>query len=169
MNLIKYNGIIQFEPEHITKKHETQGEWKRTAMIMFDGDITDYYAWFIKKRFQLDLNKPIRNGHVSFINDRFSDVTGETLPDKELLWHRVKDKWDNKEIEVILNTDVRTNSKHWWLNVDIDYREPIHKIRYELGLGKPEHGLHMTIGLVNHINMNLSKQIHEYIKNGLSW
>jgi len=38
-------------------------------MVFFEGDVAEYYAWFIKKRYNLILNKPLRGAHISFIND----------------------------------------------------------------------------------------------------
>ena len=75
MEKILLTGRIEFEPENVTKKQNLQASWKHVAMVLFDGDITDYYAWFIKKRYNLILNKPLRGGHVSFINDSFKEMS----------------------------------------------------------------------------------------------
>lgn len=136
-------GKILFDPPNKTKKHDNQGSWKRVAMVMIDGDICEYYAWFLKRRFNLSLHKPIRLSHITFINDRESDTNGK--------WEDVKKKWDGKEIEVILDltphTDSLTNKDcHWWLIVPHDKRDDLQSIREELGLGKPFFGMHMTIG-----------------------
>ena len=68
-NKVVLVGKIEFEPENITKKHNTQSPWKRIAMVTIDGDVTEYYSWFIEKRYNLKLNKPLRRAHISFIND----------------------------------------------------------------------------------------------------
>jgi hypothetical protein len=144
------------------------------AMIMFRGDLCDYYAWFINRRYNLPLAKPLRNAHISFINDREKDTNGK--------WEEVKKKWDGKEIEVILNVDPRTDGHHWWLNIPEEHRGEIHGIRKELGLGRPFYGLHMSIGYARdeysdefegnalkakQMNEKHSEYIHGLIKKGL--
>ena len=69
MNRINITGKIQFDVEDKTKKHKNQASWKKMAMIFIDGDITEYYSWFLERRYKLILNKPLRGGHISFIND----------------------------------------------------------------------------------------------------
>ena len=72
---ITLTGKIEFEPEDKTKKHQGQSSWKKIAMVLLDGDICEYYAWFIMRRYNLVLNKPIRGAHISFINDSMRDLT----------------------------------------------------------------------------------------------
>jgi len=169
MNNIILSGKILFDPENKTNKHNYQANWKRLAMIMLDGDIAEYYAWFIKKRYNLILNKPLRGAHISFINDSNRDIQkGCGLineKDVDLIWNLVKQKWDGKNIKVVLNTDVKSDGKYWWLNIPNKYRKSIHDIRKELGLNKPYFGLHMTIGYVNNKNINHSKYILKLINN----
>ena len=161
--IITYRGKIHFDPADVTKKHEKQANWKRIAMILLGGDVTEYYSWFIKKRYGLELNKPMRGAHITFINDSLNDIKKGLGTDDnklvELKWNEVKEKWDNKEIDVVLNLDIRSNIHHWWLIVDHAYREPIHNIRKELGLGRPFFGLHMSIGYANEKNIKHSEYI----------
>lgn len=152
-NTIKISGVILFDPKEITSKQTRQGEWKKTAMVLLEPDlgrgekgITEYYAWFIQKHFSLPLQKPLRNAHVTFVNDRESDIGGD--------WEEVKKKWNGKEIEVVLHVDPflgiknrKGNYTDWWLTVPYEYRDELHSIRRELGLvERPFFGLHMTIG-----------------------
>lgn len=163
-------GKIGFEPENKTKKHDRQASWKKIAMVFFDGDVDEYYAWFIKKRYNIELIKPLRGPHISFINDSMRDFTQNGLisvEDVEKKWNIAKEKWDGKEIQVVLNLSPRTNDKHWWLNVPHDYRVTLHQIRAEVGLGTPNFGLHMSIGYVNERNFEHSKYIHNLIKLGI--
>jgi len=161
---IKIKGKIKFDPEDKTKKHSKQGSWKKVAMILFDGDIAEYYAWFINKRYNIPLNRPLRGAHITFINDRESDMNGK--------WNEVKESWDGKEIEVVLNIDPRTDSSddkskgHWWLNIPEENRRELHDLRAELGLGRPHWGLHMALGYANDKNIMHSKYIHRLIING---
>lgn len=162
-------GKIGFEPENKTNKHNNQSSWKKIAMVFIDGDVTDYYAWFIKKRYNLILNKPLRGAHVSFINDSMKDLTKngqKSFDEVEVLWETVKQKWNNKEIPIVLDLNVKTNDEHWWLNIPHDERGLLQSIRDELGLGKPFYGMHMSIGYANDKNIEHSKYIHDLIKKG---
>jgi hypothetical protein len=161
-DIISYTGKILFEPVNVTKKHENQANWKRVAMIVFDSNIEGYYRWFLERRFNLELNSTLRGTHITFINDKFENFNNGkgTDEEKEILWEQLKKKSNGKEITVTLNTrpftDIKQNFKsnpsalvdtfRWWLIVDHRFREEIHSIRAELGLGPPYYGLHMTIG-----------------------
>ena len=163
-------GKIVFEPVNYTKKHSMQASWKRIAMVFIDGDVTEYYSWFLKKRYNLVLNKPIRGAHISFINDSLRDMSNngqKSLQEVDKIWNEAKAKWDGKHIPIMLSLDPRTSDKHWWLNIPHDYRDKLHQIRAEVGLGRPTFGLHMTIGLANEKNIEHSKYIHSLIKSGL--
>ena len=150
---IKISGVILFDPKEITSKQLRQGEWKKTAMVLLEPElgrgekgITEYYAWFIQKQFNLPLQKPLRNAHVTFVNDREAEILGD--------WEDVKKKWDGKKIEITLHVDPflgiknrKGNYTDWWLIVPDECRDELHSIRKELGLvERPFFGLHMTIG-----------------------
>lgn len=168
-NRITLTGKINFEPEDKTKKHMSQASWKKVAMIHIKGDITDYYAWFLKKRFHLDLNKPLRGAHISFINDSINDLSlnGErSIEEVNAIWESVRKKWDGKKIDVVLDLNPRTDDRTWWLNIPHEERASIQAIRDELGLGRPFFGLHMSIGYANEYNIQHSAYIHESIKKG---
>ncbi len=152
-NCIKLSGTILFDPDNVTNKQERQSEWKKVAMVLLEPNlgrdekgITEYYAWFIKKRFNMPLHKPLRDAHVTFINDKESETNGK--------WEEVKKKWNGKKVEVVLNVDPFLGIKNrmgdyhtWWLTVPYENREELHSIRRELGLrDRPYFGLHMTIG-----------------------
>ena len=161
-NLI-LKGKIVFDPENRTKKHNRQADWKRIAMVHFEGEMVEYYSWFIERRYGLKLNKPLRGSHITFINDSTRDLTKnftipiETVNDR---WSELRDKWDGKEIEVAINLDVRSNSEHWWFRVGSPYFE---EIRGEIGLGRPFFNYHMTIGYANERNIEHSNYIIELI------
>ena len=154
------SGKIGFDPEDKTKKHELQGIWKRVAMVHIPGEVCEYYSWFLHKRYDIRLVKPLRNAHISFISDRASEM----LPDS---WDGVKTKWDNKWVEVELNLMPKSDGKTWWFNVVEESREVLQVIRNELGLGRPYFGMHMSLGYVNERNEEQSKYILTLIKSGL--
>jgi hypothetical protein len=168
-NRITLTGKINFEPEDKTKKHLNQASWKKIAMVLIDGDITDYYAWFIQKRYNLMLNKPLRGAHVSFINDSMRDLTQNgKISETEAIntWEEVKKKWNGKKINIVLDLNPKTDDRTWWLNVPHDERNGLQAIRSELGLGIPFFGMHMSIGYANEKNLEHSVYIHESIKKG---
>lgn len=138
-------------------------------MIFIDGDVTEYYSWFLEKRYNITLNKPLRGAHISFINDSMRDLSlnGErTLEETEEIWNKVKKKYHGKPIEVVLDLDPRTDSRTWWFNIPQNERDVIQNIRNELGLKKPYFGLHMSLGYANEKNIGHSTYIHESLTKG---
>jgi len=171
MNYIKILGKIEFDPINRTKKHSKQSSWKKMAMIIFEGDVAEYYSYFIFKRYGLKLNRPLRNSHISFINDSYNDIKkGSQLisdNDVDILWNNVKKKWNNQKIEVTLNISPETNGEHWWLKIPHKERKIIDSIRNELYLDKPYFGYHLSIGYAANINLKHSQYIHQLLLNGL--
>ena len=101
-NVVHSTGRILFDPVNISKKHDKHASWKRVALLMFDCDISGYYAWFIRKRFNLILQPPIRGAHISFINDSARDMNGpmgkcqeqvERERNRRGLEHGCEDRW----------------------------------------------------------------------------
>jgi hypothetical protein len=168
---ITLSGKIGFEPEDYTRKQKNQSSWKKVAMVFIDGDVCEYYSWFLQRRYNIILNKPLRLAHVSFINDSMKDLTQNGLISEEqalINWEGCKQRWDGKEIPIVLELSPRTNDEHWWMNIPQDERELLHSIRAEIGLGRPHFGLHMSIGRVRDgiVHQEHSKYIHDCIKNG---
>lgn len=163
---VTLRGKIEFDPRPLIDKHEKEQEWKKTALVLFEGDESEYYSWILKKRFRLQLNKPQRGAHLTFVSDVFRDINQRmgTDEEKKALWDSVKKKWNGKEIDVVLNTRPFYDKKYWWLIVDHKHREELHAIRRELGFGFPYFGLHMTIGSINEKNMPHSKYIQDLVK-----
>ena len=156
--MFKVTGKIWFDPKNVTKKHNNQADWKRMAMVIFDCDMTEYYSWFLQKRYNLQLNRPLRGAHISFINDSVRD-----MGDKADMWDKVKEKYDGTEVTLTLDPDVRSDGKHWWLVVEHESRQPLLDIRAELGLGKPYWGMHMTVGYANEKNIEHSQYIVDIV------
>lgn len=172
MSIVESIGTIVFDPSNISKKHDKHASWKRVAMLMFDCDMAAYYAWFIKKRYSIVLQPPMRGTHITFINDSVRDMNGQ--------WESVKKKWNGKQVGVQIGTDVRTDAEFWWLNLAPN--ETLTSIRTELGLGDPYFKLHLTVGSAVNFRSNSpnengsikalemheeqSKYIHSLIKSG---
>ena len=145
--LIKVKGILEFSPEDVTRKHKNQSSWKRVAMIRTDCDMDRYYAWFLRKRFNLELNQNLRGTHVSFISDKL----------EKSIFDEASRIFNGKEIDFYIETEPRSNGSHWWLRVHCPDAE---SIREALGLTRdPYYGLHLTIGHANEKNIFHSEYI----------
>ena len=150
--MLELIGKIEFDPVNVTKKHNKQASWKKTAMIKFDCDIWEYYSWFLKKRFNLYLNKPLRGTHLTIINDKFD-------PETEYLYDQGRQLFHGKEIRIQYDpTLIRANDKgHWWIKADSD---DARNIRSVIGLDpNPYFGFHITVGLATHLQLEHSKYI----------
>jgi len=152
--LIKCTGIIEFEPEDKTKKHLNQSSWKSVVIIKTNDDLCEYYSWFIKKRFNLELNKPLRGSYITFINDRHTD-----LPN----FNKVKTLFDGKEITFYIDIEPRTNGEHWWLRVYCSEAEDIRTLCGTTAI--PYFQFHLTIGYATGLRLDHSKYILEICKN----
>lgn len=160
-NEIRVTGKIKFDPIDVTTKHKKQASWKKVAYVEIDGELTKLYAWLINRRYNITLNPPLRGAHVTFINDALRDFTNVEA------WDSVKAKYDGKIVDVVYSPDARTNGEHWWLVIPEEHRSELHDIRTEVGLGRPNFGLHLTIGYANEKNIDHSNYIHNLLKKGL--
>lgn len=150
--LFKVKGILNFTPEDVTRKHKNQSSWKRVALIKTDCDIADYYAWFLKTRFNLKLNPPLRGTHVTFISDRL----------ERSVFEQASQIFNGKEITFYYENMPRSNGQHWWLRV---WSSEAEDIRQALGLSRhPYFGMHLTLGIANEKNIDHSKYILECCK-----
>lgn len=142
--MLQIRTILEFDPPHLIKKHEKQGEWKKVAICNLGDDDTDhYYSWFLKKRFNIELINPMRGSHITVINDKVYDLTK---------YEEGKKIFNNKEIVFDFDpAELRggTNPKgefFWWLKV---YNTDIEAIREFAGFTrKPFFNLHLTLGTV---------------------
>lgn len=155
MQLISLNGKYLFDPDSLTNKHQNQQSWKTTSFVNFDNcELHLYYSWFIKKRFNLELNKPIRSTHISFINDKLN----KEQYDKYVI---IKEQYNNKNITIKYNPElIRTNGNHWWIKIESNECD---EIRNFIGLDKIYFPYHITLGYVNSKNLQHSEYIHRQI------
>ena len=151
--VFKIRGILDFTPDDVTRKHKSQSVWKRVAIIKTDCDLDRYYAWFLRKRFNLELNKNLRGSHITFISDRL----------EKSVFDEAAKIFNGKEIDFYLETEPRSNGEHWWLRVHCPDAE---NIREMIGLSRdPYFGLHLTIGHANPKNIAHSEYILRQCKN----
>ncbi len=131
----KLSGKIIFDPIDLTKKHGKQSSWKKTAIVLIDNiDFCKYYSWFIKKRYNLELQMPQRGLHFTIINDKVNSS----------LYNLAKQLYDGKIINLEYAIDPRTDSFHWWVGVKSEDAE---NIRFTAGLEpRPYWGFHLTVG-----------------------
>lgn len=151
----KISGKITFDPSDLTKKHEKQSTWKSTAIVLIDNlDFCKYYSWFVKKRYNLELQMPQRGLHFTIINDKVSDMK---------LYDDTRKKYNNSIVNLEYAVDPRTDGKHWWLAVR---SEDAQIIRDSCGLEpKPYWGFHLTTGRADgDLRIQHSTYIHELIK-----
>ena len=156
--MLEIKTKIEFDPSHLTSKHEKQSSWKRNAICLIEGDIDKYYSWFLKKRFNLELNRPIRKAHITIISDRVED---------HARYEQAKQIFDGKEVAFTYDPEeVRSNGVHWWLKV---YSDEVYAMRDVAGLTpRPYFGLHLTLGYANEKNDYHSRYIlQQIIKFGL--
>ena len=147
--MFEIKGKIVFDPINKTKKHSKQSTWKKVAMVEFKDDTWSYYSWFLKNRFGLVLNKPLRGTHFTIIND---------VVDEEI-YAQARELFDGKEITIQYDpTNIRSIDKgHWWLKA---YSDDAKNIRTAMGLDEtPYFGFHITIGLATHLQLEHSKYI----------
>jgi hypothetical protein len=146
--MFEIRGKIVFSPSDRTKKHSKQSSWKKTVLVEFNDDTWSYYSWFLKNRFGLSLNKPLRGTHFTIINDIVDDE----------IYLQAKKFFDGTEISIQYDpTNIRSNDKgHWWLKA---YSDDAMNIRSVMGLGDPYFGFHITMGLATHLQLEHSKYI----------
>ena len=150
--LLEVKARIEFEPTHYSKKHEEQATWKSVAMVRTECDLHSYYAWFLRKRFDLFLIPPLRGSHVTFIN--------EIVDPKE--FEKAKKQFHGKYLTFYYDPVPKSNGAYWWLRV---WSPDIDAIRISMGLSKdPYYGLHITIGYPKKTEVKFSHYILEKCK-----
>ncbi len=151
--MFEIKGKIEFDPINVSKKHQKQSSWKRTAMVKFDCEMFLYYAWFLDRRFGLKLNQPLRGTHVTIISDIVDDE----------IYRQAREAFNGKEITIKYDpTVIRSNGTHWWVKAFCDDGR---NIRSAMGLTPdPYFGFHLTIGLANERNSEFSNYIVEQCK-----
>jgi hypothetical protein len=148
--MIETTGYIHFDPINVSKKHEEQSSWKTTAMALLKDDTEAYYRWFLERRFNLKLIKSIRGSHLTFLNEKFSNIKVD--------YEEAKKFFTNKSVKITYDPkNLRFSNGFWFILAESD---DLMNVRKALGLGDPYFHFHITIGNTNELN----KQNSEYIK-----
>ena len=94
--MIEIKCKIKYDPIPLTGKVETMfKQWWMIATI--EGELTEYYAWFVERNSGIILQRPAWGAHISVIR-------GEEPINKEL-WKKRQDE----EVTILYDPDVRTN------------------------------------------------------------
>lgn len=170
--LVRCGGNIVFNPKDYTNKHIKQSGWRKTAIVDIDGQWTEYYSWFLKKR-GLILNAPLRKAHITFINESVDTIKAKNRSAKQQLWTNVANMFNGKYIEFDLEVQQYSSGKHWWLRIPKESEvnmegfkgrgelNGIRQILYGTIKGEFEYkwGFHMTTGLANEKNIIQSQYL----------
>ena len=148
--MIEIKCKLSYDPVPLTGNAEKMSRpWWMIATI--DGEMTDYYAWFLKKRTGIVLQRPAWGAHISVIR-------GEEPVNKEL-WK----KHEQKEVNLLYDIDLRTNGDHWWMRV---FSRDLLDVREELGLFRfPQFAMHLTLGRPTPKTEETSKIYHSFFEN----
>jgi hypothetical protein len=154
--LFKSPGKIVFDPLPISgNKEKMFKDW--WSIVTIEGDVDNYYRWFLQKRYGLKLQRPAWGSHISFI--RGEEVSKE-------IWDTFKSKLSGTEIEFEYESEPKSNGIHWWLTVHCDR---LKDIREEMGLPRSgKWGLHLTLGLPILLHKEHSNYIWS-LYNDLGW
>ena len=148
---MNFKGELTFKDLVKTNKHKLQSDWKKVGLLLLKDDTESYYAWLLKKRFGLTLNRTLRGSHITIINDKF-------LNNKK--WETLSNQFEGKEVEFNYSPEnIRTDGLHWWINVKSKESEDIREL---FGLNRnPYFGFHLTLGYSNEKNLLHSQYIHK--------
>jgi len=149
--MIKLDAILKYDPQALTGNSDKM--FKPWWLIGFvGGEVAEYYAWFLRKRTGIVLQRPAWGSHVSI-------VRGEAPPCNTEAWKR----HDGQSIELEFDPSIRTNGAHWWLKVTCD---SMLDIREELGLSRThDFSLHLTLGRPTPLCQDASNYYHEFFTN----
>lgn len=155
--MLKGKGFYNFDPLPLTG-NATKLFKPGWMIITVPDDISNYYSWFIRRRYGLKLMPPAWGPHISIIR-------GEGTKLDAINWLLFKQKYHEKKVEFDYDIDVRTNGEHWWLKI---YNDEIKDIREEMGLKRdPFWNLHLTIGSPVPVQMEHSEYLYRGFQTGL--
>lgn len=150
--MIKLDAILKYDPLPISG--DAAKMFKPWWLVGFaEGEVSEYYTWFLKNRTGIALMRPAWGSHISI-------VRGE-MPVNIDAWK----KYDGQVISLEYDPDIRSNGKHWWLKVEC---EQMLDIREELGLvRKHPLSLHLTLGMPTPLSQDNSNYYHEFFRGSI--
>lgn len=154
--ILQGTGVLKLDLTPRTKKHIKQSSWKYTACISINHDFYEYYQWFIQAKFGLVLNKPIREAHLTVINDKLDPHIWDKLEE-------LKNTFNNKQVVFSYDPSLlRTDGTYWWIKADAAVIPFIRK-KFDLN-PVPYFAPHITIGVTNQKYQIETDSIIEYLK-----
>lgn len=139
MEKIELKGVIRYDPER-----ENLKKGKSCCIVEIDSGITDYYRYFVNKKYGIELIKPAWGSHISIIQGEEAEISKNNK-----YWK----KYEGKEIKIYYypyprysgDTDNKYGSnagRFWFLSVESYF---FNELRNELSLSNIKTP-HLTIG-----------------------
>jgi hypothetical protein len=126
--MLKSKGIIRVE------------EQSSRIVVEILHDIIDYYAWFIKKKYWIRLQKPLHDAHITLVSPKIH---------KEIDWKKAK-TYDKKQIEFEYDPNIVQGgyTKGFIMFYLKIYSEELDKLKEDIKVIEKDgyKGLHITIG-----------------------
>lgn len=135
MQAAQCNGKFFFSPHRpgLKKLHRS---FHNGIILKVDNSITDYYSWWLDRKFGVQLSKPAWGTHVTVVSDRDRLSSFDQF-------NLLKNKIDQKIIKIEHKVEVRKQWQFWIL--DVVPSDELISIRRALGL-KENIPFHITIG-----------------------
>ena len=154
MQTLKHIGKIIFDPQPISgSKDMFKPFWVITTL---EDDLRYYYAWFLKRRYRITVQRPAWGAHISVV--RGEETTIEN-------WEYFKNIYNNKEIEFNHELVPKTNGNHWWLKIDCS---ELYELRTNMGYSKDaKWSFHLTLGMSVPQHQERTKYIMTLYEKGL--
>ncbi len=129
------NGKFIFSPQRpgLKKIHRS---FDNGIILKVDNGITDYYSWWLNRRYGITLSRPAWGTHVTVVNDR--DRVKNTKAFEDL-----KKRFNGKIVRLGHHVALKKQWQFWVL--DVSPSPELIEIRRDLGL-KEDYPFHITIG-----------------------
>ena len=125
--MIPIRGVVRVDEDHEIMYVETSN------------DILEYYLWFIRREYWIDLGTPMRGAHVTIASKEWHGVD----------WKIAKRLYDGKMVDMEYSPDiVRGGYTKGFIMFYLKVRsQDIEDIKKELGIidGERYRGLHLTV------------------------
>jgi hypothetical protein len=128
MTWCKSSAQVSYDPYRPGLRKHRPGS---LVVANVDLGIPEYYRWWVRKRFGLQLHPPAFFPHITIVD-------GKRHHDKNSFWK----KYQNRTIEFEYNVEFEQHWKFWTLPVRSTQLE---QIRTELDLN-PNYNFHITFG-----------------------
>lgn len=131
----KCNGKFIFSPQRPGLK-KTHRSFDNGIILKVDNGITEYYAWWLRRRYGIEVAKPAWGTHITVVSDkdRVKDVKK---------FNELKQKLNGRIISIPHDVVLKKQWQFWVL--EVKPTEDMLEIRRELGL-KENFPFHITIG-----------------------